>query len=121
MHQVDEHKTAASDGFINGDKAEQSKVSFMPEQQERVQELIDEAYRKAYSKAQRSRGTEEMERLKTEIGKLKEDKKMAAILRSVSRHSVVDAEDVAELMRERVRVDEDGQLRHRGVRRRQGQ
>lgn len=110
MHQVDEHKTAASDGFINGDKAEQSKVSFMPEQQERVQELIDEAYRKAYSKAQRSRGTEEMERLKAENGKLKEDKKMAAILRSVSRHSVVDAEDVAELMRERVRVDEDGQL-----------
>ncbi|MFQ5737119.1 MAG: hypothetical protein ACE5GY_09725 [Thermodesulfobacteriota bacterium] len=104
MHQVDEPKTAAGDG--NAD--EPSKVMFMPEQQARVQELIDEAYRKAYSKAQRSRGGEEMERLKGEVGKLREEKKMAAILRTVSRHSVVDAEEVAELLKERVRMDDEG-------------
>ncbi|MDP2689920.1 MAG: hypothetical protein Q8P48_07385 [Deltaproteobacteria bacterium] len=108
MHQVDELKTAAGDGHANGNQTEPSKVMFVPEQQARVQELIDEAYRKAYAKAQRSRGGEEVERLKAEVGKLREERKTAAILRAVSKHSVVDAEEVADLMKERVRMDEDG-------------
>lgn len=108
MQQVDELKTGTGDGSNSGNQTEPSKVMFMPEQQAKVQELIDEAYRKAYSRAQRSRGGEEMERLKTEVDRLKEDKKMAAILRAVSRHSVVDAEEVAELLKDRVRMDEEG-------------
>ncbi|MBI5492012.1 MAG: hypothetical protein HY893_03670 [Deltaproteobacteria bacterium] len=106
--QVDELKSVErGDGPKNGEA--ELKVSFLPEQQAKVQELIDEAYRKAYAKAQKTRGSsEEVERLKTEMERLKSDKKMAQLLRSISRHSVVDADEVAELMKDRVRMDEEG-------------
>lgn len=106
--QVDELKAVErGDGLKNGEA--ESRVSFLPEQQAKVQELIDEAYRKAYAKAQKSRGpSEEVERLKTEMERLKSEKKMAHLLRNISRHGVVDAEEVAELMKDRVRMDEDG-------------
>ncbi|MDO8426214.1 MAG: hypothetical protein Q7T24_01715 [Deltaproteobacteria bacterium] len=107
--QVDELKTVErGDGLKNGE-AEPSKVFFMPEQQAKVQELIDEAYRKAYAKAQKTRSSsEEVERLKSEMERLKSDKKMAHLLRSISKHSVVDAEEVADLVKDRVKMDEDG-------------
>ena len=98
MNQVDELKTGVGDGPI-GAEAEHSKVMFQPEQQAKVQELIDEAYRKAYVKASKGRSSsEEVERLKGEVERLKEDKKMAVLLKSIARHSVVDAEEVAELV-----------------------
>lgn len=111
MPQVDELKTGErGDGPKNGD-LESSKVMFMPEQQAKVQELIDEAYKKAYSKAQKSRASsEEVEMLKGEVEILRQERKTSALLRAVSRHSVVDADEVVELLKERVRMDESGYL-----------
>lgn len=111
MAHVDELKTVEKgEGHYNGSD-EASRVTFMPEQQARVQELIDEAYRKAYSKAQKSRSSsEEVEKLKTEVERLKGDTKTAALLRSISRHNVVDAEEVTELLKGRVRMEDDGSL-----------
>jgi hypothetical protein len=112
MQQVDELKTGISgDGPDNGGGAEPSRVSFSPEQQAKIQSLIDDAYRKAYAKAQRGASApEEMERLRSEVEALMQEKKAAALLRAISRHNVVDAEEVAELLRERVRIDGDGGL-----------
>src|SRR3989304_8218519 len=83
MPQVDELKTdVTGDGLQNGSGAEHSKVLFNPEQQAKVQELIDEAYRKAYAKAQRSRpASEETETLRGEVKRLRDDKKMAGLYR----------------------------------------
>lgn len=111
MQQVDELKTVESgDGPKNGFESESSKVMFLPEQQAKVQELIDEAYKKAYAKAQRRNPSEEVEKLKGEVEKLKHERKTAALLRAVSKHSVVDAEEVVELLKDRVRVDDSGNL-----------
>ncbi|HAO93409.1 MAG: hypothetical protein A2X99_10265 [Deltaproteobacteria bacterium GWB2_55_19] len=101
--QVDELKTVSTDGSSAGDDG---RVSFQPEQQAKVQELIDEAYRKAYAKASKRSSTEEFERLKTEVERLREERKAAVLLRSISRHGVVDAEEVAELLKRRIRLGE---------------
>lgn len=107
---VDELKTAEGDGRIGSEDAR--KVMFLPEQQAKVQELIDEAYRKAYAKAQKGKGGhEEVERLKGEVEKLRDERKAAALLRAISRHNVVDAEEVAELVKHRVRMEEDGSVK----------
>lgn len=110
MHQIEERRGAdTGDGLSNGTEA--SKVSFLPEQQAKVQELIDEAYKKAYSKAMRTKGgSEEFEKLKGEVERLKQDKKSATVLRAVARHNVIDPEEVAELLKERVKIEEDGAL-----------
>ncbi|MEK6760002.1 MAG: hypothetical protein AABY51_09545 [Deltaproteobacteria bacterium] len=112
MHQIDERRVDESgDGLINGYNTDASRVTFLPEQQTKVQELIDEAYRKAYSKALKTRGSsDEVERLRTEVDRLKQDKKTALILRAAARHNVVDPEEVADLLKERVRMDDDGGL-----------
>lgn len=102
---VDELKTG-NDGI-----REEGKVSFLPEQQARVQELIDEAYRKAYTKAQRAASGADVDKLKAEVERLREDRKTASLLRAISRHSVVDAEEVTELLKHRVRAEEDGTLK----------
>ncbi|MCC6502307.1 MAG: hypothetical protein IT362_04115 [Deltaproteobacteria bacterium] len=105
---VDELKT----GNLEGQARDESRVSFLPEQQARVQELIDEAYRKAYTKAQRSGAAgADVDKLKAEVERLREDRKSASLLRAISRHSVVDAEEVTELLRNRVRAEEDGSLK----------
>jgi len=105
MTQVDEPKTA---GTGEGPDVFSSKVAFTPEQQTRVQDLIDGAYKKAYSKATANRaGADEMERLREEVVRLGEHKKNAALLKAIARYNVVDAEEVAELMRPHV-SDGDG-------------
>lgn len=110
MTQVDEQKTDGGDGHVNGVTGT-SKTTFSPEQQEKVQELIDEAYRKAYTKAQRGTSTsEEVEKLKGEVERLRDDQLMSGLLRVISRHNVVDAEEVAELVKDQVRVGDDGGL-----------
>jgi len=110
MSQVDEQKTErGGDGRGSTTAAGPVKVSFEPEQQLKVQELIDDAYKRAYAKAQRSGASSgEVERLKQQLEVLKEDRKTAMILRSLSNHNVVDAEEVAELIRRRIRLDDDG-------------
>lgn len=109
MNQVDELKTGTAGGGPNSGEPEHQKVTFLPDQQAKVQELIDEAYRKAWQKAKGARpGGEEMERLKSEVERLKEEKKNAVLLRALSRHNVIDAEEVAELLRGRVREDSEG-------------
>lgn len=110
MHQVDELKTAAvGDGHANNG-TDAHKVAFLPEQQAKVQELIDDAYKKAYAKAQKRASSDEVERLKGEVEKLREDKKNAAVYRAISRFNVVDAEDVAKLIGSSVRIGEDGSV-----------
>jgi len=112
MQQVDELKTAnAGDGHENVAGPESSKVAFDPEQQAKVQQLIDEAYRKAYAKAQRAAGSgEEVKKLKSEVDSLREEKKMSALLRVISKHNVVDAGEVAELLKNRIKLDDDGNV-----------
>ncbi|MEK7774014.1 MAG: hypothetical protein AAB307_06655 [Deltaproteobacteria bacterium] len=116
MTQVDELKTAENGGVLNaGYAAQPQKVVFTPEQQEKVQALIDETYKRAFSKAQKFRSSsEDVERLRTEVDKLKQDKKMAYLLRSISRHNVVDVEEVADFMKDRIRMDDDGGLSVQG-------
>lgn len=106
--QVDEPKTdVMGDAARNG--GDSTRVTFAPEQQAKVQELIDSAFKKAYSKAQKSSvGSEEVERLKHEVERLKEDRKANAVLRAISKHNVVAPDEVAELLKGRVRVEEDG-------------
>lgn len=60
-------KKAVSDGGGNTEK-----VAFTPEQQGKVQELIDDAYRKAFAKAAKSGGdTGEADKLKAELDEMK--------------------------------------------------
>lgn len=107
MDKVDELKTEKGDGPENG--GEKDKISFHPEQQAKVQKLIDEAYRKAYAKAQRNVSSSgEVEELKGEIEKLRQEKKTSTLLRSIARHNVVDAEEVADLLRDKIRLDDYG-------------
>lgn len=110
MPQGDELRTdEAGTGGKNGAGMDASKVVFLPEQQAKVQELIDDAFKRAYAKALRTRGaSDDVERLKKEVDGLKQEKKSAVLLRSLSKHNVVDAEEVCELLKERVRLDEDG-------------
>ena len=106
MANVDERKTDMKD---DGHKADSEKVAFTPEQQSRVQELIDDAYKKAFQKASRvSSGAPELDELRKEVERLKGDKLMASVLRAVARHNVVDAEEVAELISRRVALDASG-------------
>jgi hypothetical protein len=110
MPQVDELE-AGGKNDVHEAGSESSKVTFSHEQQAKVQGLIDDAYRKAYAKAQRSRtSSEEVERLAGEVERLREDKKTALLYRAISRHNVVDAEEVTKLIGDRVRVDEDGNV-----------
>ncbi|VAW37820.1 hypothetical protein MNBD_DELTA02-734 [hydrothermal vent metagenome] len=108
MQSVDEQKT----GVMGEDDAgEPSRVSFTPEQQGRVQTLIDDAYRKAYAKAARGSGVgEELAGLKKELASLKEDRKSSAVLRAVAKRNVVDAQEVTELIGRHVRMDDSGRL-----------
>lgn len=112
MHQVDELKTDVNNkAAVAGETQDAPKMSFLPEQQAKVQELIDEAYRKAYSKALRTRtATDEVDGLKEEIKKLRKDRKEAALYRSISRYNVVDADEVAKLLSDRVRLDDGGNV-----------
>ncbi len=95
----------------NGSEGNAGKVAFTPEQQRRVQELIDESYRKAFAKAQRNRGaSEDVDGLRREIEGLKEEKKRLALLKAVSRYNVVDGEEIVKLLEDRVRMDDEGNI-----------
>lgn len=103
---VDELKTGNADG-----NRDDGKVSFLPEQQARVQYASSISSRKAYTKAQRAASGADVDKLKAEVERLREDRKAASLLRAISRHSVVDAEEVTELLKHRVRAEEDGTLK----------
>ncbi len=108
MQSVDEHKTGV---MGEGAEAESVRVSFTSEQQSRVQTLIDDAYRKAYSKAARGAGaSEELAGLKKELASLREDRKSSAVLRAVAKRNVVDAQEVTELIGRHVQMDDSGRL-----------
>ncbi len=106
MENVDELKTAE---MATGHQATEEKVVFTSEQQSRVQDLIDSAYKRAYAKAagQSSNGAE-IDNLRHEIDSLKEYKKNSALIGAISRHNVVDATEVVELMKSNVAMDESG-------------
>ena len=107
--QVDELKTDGNNGFREADGAKAAKVTFMPEQQTKVDELIADAYKRAYAKALKSRtSSDEVESLKSENEALRNERKMASIYRAVSRFNVVDAEEVAKLVSDDIRLDEAG-------------
>jgi hypothetical protein len=105
MEKVDELKTEGLS--TDGAKAAQGglKVTFTPEQQARIQTLIDEAYRKAFQKAKSAAIDEE---LKKELEKLREEKKFSSVLRVVARRNVVDPEEAAELIARRLEMDDSG-------------
>lgn len=108
MQMVDELKTAVAGEGNKNAGGEAGKVAFLPEQQARVQELIDETYRKAFAKAQKKPSSDEVERLKSEVVSLREDKKSAEVYKAISRFNVVNADDVAKLIGGSVRLGEDG-------------
>ncbi len=108
MQSVDEQKTGV---MGEGSEEGSGRVSFTPEQQGRVQSLIDDAYRKAYSKAARGSGVgEELAGLKKELASLKEDRKASSVLRAVAKRNVVDAQEVTELISRHVQMDESGRI-----------
>ncbi len=92
----------------------EERVEFTPQQQERIQHLIDDAYRRAFQKAAKQAAPEEVEQLRGELEHLREEKKKADILRTVSRFNVVDPDEVVELILRDVEVDDEGGLRVRG-------
>lgn len=99
------------DGQSGGTESGSERVTFSLDQQAKVQGLIDEAYRKAYSKAQRARtSTDELDRMKSEIEGLKSEKKKLELMKTISRYNVVDAEEIAELLDNKVRMDEAGNI-----------
>ncbi len=107
---VDELDIAQDVEADNGhDGAVKEKLSFTAEQQAKVQELIDDAYRKAYGKASKNAGrAAEMERLEAEVVRLREDKQRAVLYKSISKYNVVDVEEVAKLVGENISLDTAG-------------
>ena len=100
-------------GESHGNAAENAsgRVIFNSEQQVKVQELIDDSYRKAFAKAQRTRSSgEDVEGLRREIEGLKEEKKKLALLKAVSKYNVVDGEEIVKLLEDRVRMDDEGHV-----------
>ncbi len=111
MENTEANMPEKGDARGSGSEGSTGKVAFTPEQQRRVQELIDESYRKAFQKAQRSRGArEDVEGLRREIEGLKEEKKRLALLKAVSRYNVVDGEEIVKLLEDRVRMDDEGNI-----------
>ena len=109
MQTEETRNTEKVDGQEGG--TERTRVAFSPEQQARVQELIDDAYRKAFAKARKVHSApEEVERLRSEVETLRGEKKRLALLKAVSRYNVVDAEEVTRLIEDRVRMDEEGNV-----------
>jgi hypothetical protein len=110
MEKVDELNGVSNGEYDDGRReAGREKLSFTPEQQEKVQGLIDDAYRKAFSKAQKSSGKiGEIERLESEVVRLREDKQRAVLYKSISKYNVVDAEEVAKLVGENIAMDSGG-------------
>ena len=95
----------------DGPESTEERVAFSPDQQARVQELIDSAYKRAYSKATGSGvRSDEVKRLEGEIDKFKEYKKNSMIVSAISRHNVVDVSEVAELIAPRLNFDDKGGL-----------
>ncbi|MFQ5428518.1 MAG: hypothetical protein ACE5EZ_06005 [Thermodesulfobacteriota bacterium] len=100
-----------SESFGNASEKASGKVLFNSEQQAKVQELIDDSYRKAFAKAQRTRSSgEDVEGLRREIEGLKEEKKKLALLKAVSKYNVVDGEEIVKLLEEKVRMDDEGNV-----------
>ena len=93
--------------------AAKAKTEFTSEQQAKVQGLIDDAYKRAYSKAQSN--SPDIDRLKAELATLKADlaKKNArelddSIFKEVAKFDVMDISEVTTLLRGNIRPDEDG-------------
>ncbi len=144
---------SGSDGSGNADS---SKVVFSGEQQGKVQQLINDAYTKAYSKS-KSEGAAEVDRLNAQVKSLEDGKKTEGktdgkktgasdeqiqaiveemnqkreedakgfkatidsmknsqvqtdLLMAIAKHNVINAGDVAVLMRGNVELGEDGSL-----------
>ena len=106
-----------SDGGGNPDK-----VVFSPEQQSRVQKLIDEAYAKAYAKAIKTSVAKEektedkkdttlpdakLKTLESQVSALREEKKGNTLLKAIVRHNVIDAEEISALLKGYVRLNDD--------------
>ena len=110
-------------GTGNSDKGASSdaggKISFSREQQVKVQELIDEAYRKAFAKAAESAkkangaGTdtslvdEQLKALSSQVQVLRDEKKNNALLRAIGKHNVIDSEEVAAFTARFIRLNDD--------------
>lgn len=97
------------------------KVGFSPEQQLKVQELIDAAYAKAYAKAMKGEGDgkaddkkkdttlpdAKFKALESQVAALRDEKKTATLLKAIGKHNVIDAEEVSSLLMRYVRLNDD--------------
>jgi len=113
---VDELKTAGDVSPANTNdgvhkEAVLREVAFNDAQQQKVQSLIDDAYKRAYTKALRgATDSDEMRRLRSEVESLKSERKNSTLLKAVARHNVVDPEEVAELLTGKVKYDDHGSV-----------
>lgn len=109
MHQVDELKTVdKGESLKNGNQTNAQKVEFSPEHQAKVQELINDAFTRAYSKASREMtAPDEVGRLKSEVQVLKQERKTTELFKSIMKFNVVNAEDVAKLLGDSVKLMDD--------------
>ena len=99
---------------------------FTPEQQSKVQELIDAAYTKAFKKAEEKLAAksrekkpvkqdttlpdEAMSQLKGQVEALRSEKKTNALLKAISKHNVMDAEEIAALTSSAVKLNDDNTI-----------
>ena len=109
-------KGASSASSVSADAG---KIIFSREQQAKVQELIDEAYRKAYVKANEaakkdggagkdtSLVDEQLKALSSQVQTLRDEKKNNALLRTIGRHNVIDSEEVAAFTARFIRLNDD--------------
>ena len=96
---------------MNEGDEKKDRTPFSPDQQARVQDLIDSAYKRAYSKATGIGGRkEEVRRLEDEIDKFKEYKKNVLLTTAISKHDVVDINKVIELVSPHLDFDYKGTL-----------
>jgi len=87
-------------------------IEFSEEQQQIVQGLIDDAYKRAYAKTQKTTtgSSEGVEHLRMELKSLMIEKKNAMLLRAISKHNVVDVDEIASLISGNIFMDEFGSL-----------
>jgi len=111
MQSSDMKTPERGEGYGNGGENASGKVVFNSEQQAKVQELIDDSYRKAFAKAQKTHSSgEDVAGLRREIEGLKEEKKKLALLKAVSKYNVVDGEEIVKLLGDSVRMDDNGHV-----------
>lgn len=85
-------------------------MKFSDEEQAYIQELIDKAYQRAYSKATESAATARTAELEDLLLKAREKNRDAELKAAAARHGAYHPADVVFLLKDAVKIAEDGEL-----------